>query len=514
MKKGEKIFRELILESKKLSLLLEDVIEPSLDSLNRLADILSAVGGQKRESSLGFVSRIVIQEKQTILKRKKNEELRFQENKKKLIKEKKALMQQKPVNTALVQSLDDQIRDLDEKIKETVADMARIRNTIFSISLQNLLFKKVFEAVENYAATGVLSVSNTNNQPVVKGSPAGQGSPAGHGPHAGQSPPNPLQRASVVGKVKKLFVNVLNYLDTFLLTHIQTVFTRSKNVPMPEGIVLEKKLKNKGNNPKNQKNFFVVLSRHEIEDLRVQLMERFKLYLEAHIRFLKSYNLSDTELEDIEQEYDRLLGLGDKYIKSIFKDISVPLIKGYVFQNTSKNARTFNTRSMMNVFLQFAYTEFLSRLYTKCIQPMAKHITLFTQNQVVELYKIGTSLPLDTLEKLASGSVNWNTVDKSNMPQNIVQSIDNVINKHNFAGTSQEQDLFFCLTQMHYYKNSYQKDHDDYVINSLGGPQSATNNTNSNTNATTNTPQQLHPVPSQQASGTAPSTNQQQTTTP
>lgn len=108
---NKKIYLKILETLTHFKLLLEDVIEPSLDSLGRFIDIVSAVGGQNRESSLGFISRLVTQGRSMQLIRKRKivlqleEEIRHAEQK---------LEQSKKV----VDEIDENRKDLEEKNKD------------------------------------------------------------------------------------------------------------------------------------------------------------------------------------------------------------------------------------------------------------------------------------------------------------------------------------------------------------------------------------------------------------
>lgn len=134
-------------------LLKEDVIEPTLDSINRLIDVLTGVGGQLRESSLGVISRLV--------NSKKSLNIRELDVQRSMLKDKlEAAQAQKkslgpdgradPDDPAMME-INTQISNLIKGIEAYGKKIKIIRQSLFSLSNQNLLFKLAFARMNEIA---------------------------------------------------------------------------------------------------------------------------------------------------------------------------------------------------------------------------------------------------------------------------------------------------------------------------------------------------------------------------
>lgn len=134
-------------------LLKEDVIEPTLDSINRLIDVLTGVGGQLRESSLGVISRLV--------NSKKSLNIRELDVQRSMLKDKleSAQAHKKSLDPDGNADPDDPaMKEINAKISNLITGIEAyskkikiIRQSLFSLSNQNLLFKLAFARMNEIA---------------------------------------------------------------------------------------------------------------------------------------------------------------------------------------------------------------------------------------------------------------------------------------------------------------------------------------------------------------------------
>ncbi len=148
--------RQLLLIEKNIGalLLLEDVIEPTLDSINRLIDVLTGVGGQLRESSLGVISRMVNNKKTLNIREL---DVRIYASKQKLeqlnedLKKLEGPNGEQDEDDPNVQQFRGEISGLKQSIKVMTDKKKLVQQSLYSLGTQNLLFKLAFARMNEIA---------------------------------------------------------------------------------------------------------------------------------------------------------------------------------------------------------------------------------------------------------------------------------------------------------------------------------------------------------------------------
>lgn len=148
---------KLLEYDRKVGLLLEDVIDPTLDSIGRLIDVLTGVGGQLRESSLSVVSRVVSNNNSLHVKQLSYEiadlKIKIKELSESITDE---------MSDDEIEIIQSQMLPLQEAVKAKTNEREKVRNSMFSLSTQNMLFKMAFSRMTEIA--GGMSGGSSNGK--------------------------------------------------------------------------------------------------------------------------------------------------------------------------------------------------------------------------------------------------------------------------------------------------------------------------------------------------------------